>query len=432
MSGHRRAGCAPGREVRGREGVGERVGQATPVGVVGGSVGPASADSPWARRCQSSKVSCALASHGERPWPDPPRRTNRRCRPDSRDRPSRADHVGRPRRSPGSARTRGTGRTGSPGTRRTSRWGPSPSRPPSHSDRDDDRRDHGPATPRGGRDGGAQSGLVGRGGDDPAADHEDDDEQDGGEYAAHGTDSLSDCGTHLGSRLPAAWRTDVEWIWRPDGHLRPRIDSVTLHCYYASHDHRCGVLPRRTRGSCWRHHADYSLLPVAGTPAGRRSVGSREQVRRSTPRPPSLIRRLQAEHLPLAEIRRRLDELERGRDPRTGRHGPAVGATRLRPRLPAFRPGAACLAPASLSGGPTRATVHGPTRIRTSPRRPRRTPRRRTVLDPGDRPCGRPADTDRALPVGTHRPGARCRAPHQAAADAGAEQAGRSPRDDRP
>ena len=107
--------------------------------------------------------------------------------------------------------------------------------------------------------------------------------------------------------------------WRSRG--RRGIDSVTLHCQYAAmpDDERyslteladlAGVTPRTVR-----YYLAQGLLPAVGPtgPGSKYDAGHLARLR--------LIRRLQAEHLPLAEIRRRLETLDDGGDPRARRRG---------------------------------------------------------------------------------------------------------------
>lgn len=88
-----------------------------------------------------------------------------------------------------------------------------------------------------------------------------------------------------------------------------RLDSATLHCHHAAVPNPdryslteladlAGVTPRTVR-----YYLAQGLLPASGQsgPGSKYDDGHLSRLR--------LIRRLQAEHLPLAEIRRRLDDL---------------------------------------------------------------------------------------------------------------------------
>jgi DNA-binding transcriptional MerR regulator len=99
-------------------------------------------------------------------------------------------------------------------------------------------------------------------------------------------------------------------MWRPHGGFGACIDSATLHCHdtSVSPDERfslteladlAGVTPRTVR-----YYLGQALLPAVG-PSGPGSKYGATHLARLR-----LIRRLQAEHLPLAEIRRRLDDLD--------------------------------------------------------------------------------------------------------------------------
>ena len=101
----------------------------------------------------------------------------------------------------------------------------------------------------------------------------------------------------------------MEWMWRRRGIVGGGIDSGTLYC----HDNRMptdhyslteladlgGVTPRTVR-----YYLAQGLLPATGQsgPGSKYDDGHLARLR--------LIRRLQAEHLPLAEIRRRLEALD--------------------------------------------------------------------------------------------------------------------------
>ena len=88
-----------------------------------------------------------------------------------------------------------------------------------------------------------------------------------------------------------------------------------------------GVTPRTIR-----YYLAQGLLPATGQsgPGTRYTTGHLARLR--------LIRRLQAEHQPLAEIRTRLADPRRRRDRRPGRAGRPGTATGLRPRLRALDP----------------------------------------------------------------------------------------------
>jgi DNA-binding transcriptional MerR regulator len=97
---------------------------------------------------------------------------------------------------------------------------------------------------------------------------------------------------------------EAEWRFREVG-----IDSVTLHCHDAAmpDDDRyslteladlAGVTPRTVR-----YYLAQGLLPAVGQTGPGSKYGEAHLARLR------LIRRLQAEHLPLAEIRRRLEGL---------------------------------------------------------------------------------------------------------------------------
>ena len=101
----------------------------------------------------------------------------------------------------------------------------------------------------------------------------------------------------------------MEKGWRPRGGLAPCIDSVTFYCHDVPvpDDDRyslteladlAGVTPRTVR-----YYLAQGLLPAVGQtgPGSKYGEGHLTRLR--------LIRRLQAEHLPLAEIRRRLEGL---------------------------------------------------------------------------------------------------------------------------
>ena len=79
-----------------------------------------------------------------------------------------------------------------------------------------------------------------------------------------------------------------------------------------------GVTPRTVR-----YYLAQGLLPAVGQTGPGAKYDDRHLARLR------LIRRLQTEHLPLAEIRRRLDGLDRGRDPRARRTGEPEPPTRL-------------------------------------------------------------------------------------------------------
>ena len=105
----------------------------------------------------------------------------------------------------------------------------------------------------------------------------------------------------------------MEPLWRRHGDLGSScLDSVTFHCQYCvmPDDERyslteladlAGVTPRTVR-----YYLAQGLLPAVGQtgPGSKYDAGHLARLR--------VIRRLQAEHLPLAEIRRRLDTLDDG------------------------------------------------------------------------------------------------------------------------
>src|SRR3954449_11740539 len=106
--------------------------------------------------------------------------------------------------------------------------------------------------------------------------------------------------------LAAGCGEGMEGGWRS----RDRgIDSVTCHCHYSAmpDDDRyslteladlAGVTPRTVR-----YYLAQGLLPAVGQTGPGSKYGEAHLARLR------LIRRLQAEHLPLAEIRRRLEGL---------------------------------------------------------------------------------------------------------------------------
>ena len=106
-----------------------------------------------------------------------------------------------------------------------------------------------------------------------------------------------------------SWAADVERGWISRGGFTNGIDSDTFHCHYVPvpDDDRyslteladlAGVTPRTVR-----YYLAQGLLPAVGQtgPGSKYGEGHLTRLR--------LIRRLQAEHLPLAEIRRRLEGL---------------------------------------------------------------------------------------------------------------------------
>src|SRR4249920_2040348 len=116
-------------------------------------------------------------------------------------------------------------------------------------------------------------------------------------------------GIHLGSRLTTSSPSGMEAVWRRDGSLRSCIDSVTFYCHNTamSDEPRYslseladlgGVTPRTVR-----YYLGQGLLPAVGPSGPGSKYGAMHLARLR------LIRRLQADHLPLAEIRRRLDDL---------------------------------------------------------------------------------------------------------------------------
>ena len=80
-----------------------------------------------------------------------------------------------------------------------------------------------------------------------------------------------------------------------------------------------GVTPRTVR-----YYLAQGLLPAVGQtgPGSKYDADHLDRLR--------LIKRLQAEHLPLAEIRHRLEGLDPGRDPRPGRRSPEPDRHRIR------------------------------------------------------------------------------------------------------
>ena len=195
-----------------------------------------------------------------------------------------------------------------------------------------------------------------------------------------------------------------------------------------------GVTPRTVR-----YYLAQGLLPAVGQtgPGSKYDDGHLARLR--------VIRRLQAEHLPLAEIRRRLETLDdeeirelvdAGEPPpptdtaleylRTVLGGPPAVQPSVRPAsAPSTAPGFVGRA-IDVARRPWRR--HGNRWPRSSPTTAPKRSRRPPAPSPGrdHRPARRP------LPMGTDRARAGHRTPHQASASAGAEQAGRPPRDDRP
>ena len=248
----------------------------------------------------------------------------------------------------------------------------------------------------------------------------------------------------------------MEGVWRRDGDIGREVLTVqrdTGKIASMPDDERYslteladlgGVTPRTVR-----YYLAQGLLPSVGSsgPGSKYDPGHLARLR--------LIRRLQAEHLPLAEIRRRLEALTD--DEIAGLAGQAEppppsdsaldylrsvldGSSALRrvteaPPAPVRVPPPR-LSPASLSRGRRTTEVAGmalreaavegggplppppassAVRRAGRPRRPRRARARR-----------------RTIPVGARRHHARRRAPHPSPARAGPEQAGRSPHHDRP
>ncbi len=203
------------------------------------------------------------------------------------------------------------------------------------------------------------------------------------------------------------------------------IDSGTSHCHNRpmSDDIRyslaeladlAGVTPRTVR-----YYLSQGLLPA------RRATRSGREVRRGSPRsapadPPAPARPPAARGDPPAAGRaRRCCRPGPGRDRRRARAG------RLRARLhPAVlgSPRPTTSRPASFALPVSASTC------RTG--RPGRPDHPRRIGRPVTSPS--PATADRALPVGTHRPRSRRRAPRPPAFAPDPEQAGRPSRDDRP
>ena len=184
-----------------------------------------------------------------------------------------------------------------------------------------------------------------------------------------------------------------------------------------------GVTPRTIR-----YYLAQGLLPSAGQtgPGTRYSASHLARLR--------VIRGLQAEHLPLAEIRNRLADLERRRrsspwpNRTSPRHPPDSALDYVRSVLretPRRMAGHSCGPsprwPYRVRAGRLRAACIRPAR-QSSPHA-RRASRRIPSLDGQGR---------RTLPVGTDRPGHGCRAAHPSAVEPDAEQAGGPSRDDRP
>ncbi len=183
-----------------------------------------------------------------------------------------------------------------------------------------------------------------------------------------------------------------------------------------------GVTPRTIR-----YYLSNGLLPSAGQsgPGVKYGDDYLDRLR--------LIRRLQRDHLPLSEIRRRLDDLDEAQIRDLVRNEPerppsetALEYVRsiLRPTVAA--PAALASAPAVLASA-SAPPAASPPMLRQLETRPDAVPigldSLRWILH------ARPA---RSLPVGTHRDRPRYRTPCPSSVDAGPEQAGRSPDRDRP
>ena len=197
-----------------------------------------------------------------------------------------------------------------------------------------------------------------------------------------------------------------------------------------------GVTPRTVR-----YYIGQGLLPSVGQSGPGAKYGDDHLARLR------LIRRLQREHLPLAEIRRRLDRLDdaeiaelAGRRHRhrrpirrwstsatiLGRHDANAapdprGRHRLLRRI-SPGPAAPMVAPRRQTDSTPRIGGHLKSSNLTPPR-PRRAHRRLVRSDGRDGPR-RPGDRrHRPLAVGADRPGAGCRTPRPSAADRSPEQA---------
>ena len=152
----------------------------------------------------------------------------------------------------------------------------------------DDRIDDGGAVGGGLGDRGVDACLIGGGGDDPAADREDGDQDDRGDDSHGSWCSLRGCsGIHLGSRLSPPSRrpcgVGVEARWRGCGASRTSVDSATLHCHNRRHVRRRPLLAHRTGRPGRGDAAHGPLLPLERPAAGRRPVRTRRQVRRGAP-----------------------------------------------------------------------------------------------------------------------------------------------------
>ena len=189
-----------------------------------------------------------------------------------------------------------------------------------------------------------------------------------------------------------------------------------------------GVTPRTVR-----YYLAQGLLPAVGQtgPGSKYDDGHLARLR--------LIRRLQAEHLPLAEIRRRLETLDDEEIRELVEAGEPAPPTDTALEYLRTVLGAPTAVRAARSSARSVARDRGARtmslRVRGAATEPiaevlavTAAPARLAAPTPSetDRPARRP------LPVGTDRARAGRRTPHQATAPAGAEQAGRPPRDDRP
>ena len=195
-----------------------------------------------------------------------------------------------------------------------------------------------------------------------------------------------------------------------------------------------GVTPRTVR-----YYLAQGLLPAVGQtgPGSKYDAGHLARLR--------VIRRLQAEHLPLAEIRRRLETLDDGEIRELVDAGepppPTDTALEYLRTVLAGPSGVQPSQPAAAAPAPARPGIVG----RRSMSLPSVAPARDPIAEvapglqlasarggPGSGPGRNHRPARRPLPVGTDRARAGYRTPHQATAPAGAEQAGRPPRDDRP
>ena len=179
-----------------------------------------------------------------------------------------------------------------------------------------------------------------------------------------------------------------------------------------------GVTPRTVR-----YYLSQGLLPSAGQtgPGTRYSESHLARLR--------VIRGLQAEHLPLAEIRKRLSDVdddevvtlaEQGATPPPTDSALDYVRSILRETQAPYGPARmrASMSNRCVAGG----RIHAVACRHTCPH-VRRAPRRVPSLG---------CEAGRPLPMGADRPGHGCRAAHPSAAWPDAEQAGGPSRDDRP